>query len=153
MRESWIHIAGVVVLLLCALLLVVPLYFVVVIHGQSYWSTLFDMPADLLFARPSRSALAYLSRVVTFVLVAGTVGACAFRRFAFRWVPPLLFALLAAMFPVRWLYPNLGNPPGVVHPLGFGLLVAFVFCCAFVAALQVLASFSGKRGIQVEAID
>lgn len=139
--DFWLRLLGIAAVLLCCLLAVVPLYLVVVFHGQSYWATLFDLPADSIGVRSIW--LRVFLRVIGFVIVAGVILVSAFLRFRFRTLPILFVGLAAAELAFHRLYPKLGDPPGVVEPWGFTLLVTLVV----VLLVQSVGLLLPRRGL------
>jgi|SRR5579862_94206 len=145
--EPWIRLLGITTIALCLMLVVVPLYFVVVFDGQSYWSTLFGIPSDLVGLSVSEPRSIILAmRIITALSVVGVIVTCTFSRFRFRWLPPA-FGALAAEVTLRWLYPKLNNPPGVVHRLGFSLLIVFAVLCVAISTIALIDSALRMRRV------
>ena len=128
--KLWMRSVGLVALSLCLLLAVVPLYFIGVPEGIGpHWSTVFDLPSDwyllpsgMIGGRWLPYASVLLMRYAMFLLVAGIVAVCVFKRFRLRWLPLLILGILCAALAFQRFYPELGD--GMVSSLGFGLLVA-----------------------------
>jgi hypothetical protein len=145
-RNKLARFAEAMTLFLCLTLAIVPLYNRVVFDAAvpSHWSTLFDLPSDLLgFDVSQPRVVGLLMRGALFVLVEGLIAFCIFKRLMFRWLPVLLLSIGTALT-CRWLW--LSSPSGEMLPVSFGVVVAFSFFCAISAAFLFLDSpFMNRR--------